>query len=501
MNTLTKCILILSASIAPIDTVFSATITGDGVIITPNIGIDATIDFRSNGTPSSPGLTLSFVDDFAAVSDIHRPHGLWQWQSLNGNSANQLLLQLGNWGTNYTPHLILMDADNDPSFVFDGGSQGDGHPAVFKMMTPIGTAGVQTGMVAGIEFKAGNGPGLDASTLILRNSTNGQDTVEITGGNAALNEPPSITIAGRPVVTLGDGSGINFTTEGGATGAHSAAFGEGTFAIGFASVTFGSGGGASGHSSASFGYNTQAVGDYSSAFGYDSDAIGIASAAFGSGRAQGDASFAGNESIASGYSSASFNWGTASGDRSMASGEFTIASGDNAFSSGQYTVASGVNSAAFGWGSRALGEDSVVFGFDTRAQGPSQFVIGRYNIEQGNPSEWIATDDLFIIGNGTDLQRANAMTVKKNGNATFSNSLAVGPGSIATGTAQTVVGAYNDTNTNDAGTNHTSGVFIIGAGTNSADRKNALRVRSDGVILISPSGDIDMGEFTAGDKP
>jgi hypothetical protein len=43
--------------------------------------------------------------------------------------------------------------------------------------------------------------------------------------------------------------------------------------------------------------------------------------------------------------------------------------------------------------------------------------IGLYNVGGGNPSFWVDTDPLFEIGNGSDdLNRANAMTVLKNGN-------------------------------------------------------------------------------------
>jgi hypothetical protein len=491
MNTLTKCILILSASIAPLDTVFSATITGDGVIITPNIGIDATIDFRSNGTASSPGLTLSFLDaanpsEFAAVSKIHRQHGLWQWQSLDGNNAEQLLLQLGNWGANDTPHLILMDAASEPSFLVDAGDQSDGRPAVLKLMTPTGTGGVASGVTAGIELNAGKGPGQAAPTLTFRNSSSGLASVIIDGGNSESDNAGSIKINGNSVLTKFQNSdSFAFGVDVEPTGLHAAAFGDATYAHGRQSVTFGQLSIASGSNSAAFGYFSQAGGDHSAAFGEGSVANGLASAAF-------------NQSMATGMHGAAFNYGSSSGWASVAFNNST-ATGDYSAAFGNSTLA-GPEAASFGWSTQATGGASATFGLGTKAQGYGQFVIGSLNVPQGSPFDWIETDDLFIVGNGNG-NYSNAMTVKKNGNATFSASLAAGPGSITTGTAQTVVGVYNDTNTNDAGTNHTSGVFIVGAGTNSGNRKNALRVRSDSVILIQPSGDIDMGEFTAGDKP
>lgn len=82
----------------------------------------------------------------------------------------------------------------------------------------------------------------------------------------------------------------------------------------------------------------------------------------------------------------------------------------------------------------------------------------------------------------------------------------MGGGAIGTGVSigewgQTTVGRYNDTRTNDAGTNHTQGVLVVGTGTADNNRANAMRVLSNGTILIAPSGDISMGSFTNGQRP
>lgn len=62
--------------------------------------------------------------------------------------------------------------------------------------------------------------------------------------------------------------------------------------------------------------------------------------------------------------------------------------------------------------------------------------------------------------------------------------------------SQFVVGKYNKVD-------HTGGSFVVGTGTGPAveQRKNALRVDANGAVLIQPSGDISMGEFTAGEQP
>jgi hypothetical protein len=95
--------------------------------------------------------------------------------------------------------------------------------------------------------------------------------------------------------------------------------------------------------------------------------------------------------------------GTASGDYSLAMGTFTTASG-------MYSTAMGGNTTASGYGSTAVG-------INTTAQAYGSVVLGRYNVIAGNSAFWVATDPLFVIGNGANAgSPSNAMTVLKNGN-------------------------------------------------------------------------------------
>lgn len=111
-------------------------------------------------------------------------------------------------------------------------------------------------------------------------------------------------------------------------------------------------------------------------------------------------------------------WNNANiGSYSVAFGYNTTASGWASSAFGNATIASGGFSMAFGFGNTASGAVSSVFGYGSTAQSFGSFVIGRYNIISGNPQLWIATDPLFVIGNGlSSSARANAMTVLKNGN-------------------------------------------------------------------------------------
>ncbi|MFL0354735.1 tail fiber domain-containing protein [Xanthomarina sp. GH4-25] len=64
----------------------------------------------------------------------------------------------------------------------------------------------------------------------------------------------------------------------------------------------------------------------------------------------------------------------------------------------------------------ATGNYSTAMGYNTTATAYASTVIGRYNTGSGNATSWIATDPLFIIGNGTsNSNKSNAFTVLKNG--------------------------------------------------------------------------------------
>jgi hypothetical protein len=121
----------------------------------------------------------------------------------------------------------------------------------------------------------------------------------------------------------------------------------------------------------------------------------------------------------------------------------------------------------------------------------SEFFIGK-TTGGANPSLWIEGNGNVGIGSTTPGAR-----LAVNGNATIGTNVST---SVAN---QVVVGSYNDIRTTDAnGTNHTDGVFVVGAGTSSgAGAVNALRVLAGGTVLVKPSGDIGMGSYTNGLQP
>ncbi len=110
---------------------------------------------------------------------------------------------------------------------------------------------------------------------------------------------------------------------------------------------------------------------------------------------------------------------TASGQYSVSMGAGVIASGNSAFSVGFNTNASGAQSNAFNYYSIASGSYASAFGQRTTAQAYNSFVIGRFNVNPGTYSTttWVATEPLFVLGNGSSAATANnALTVLKNGN-------------------------------------------------------------------------------------
>jgi hypothetical protein len=77
---------------------------------------------------------------------------------------------------------------------------------------------------------------------------------------------------------------------------------------------------------------------------------------------------------------------------------------------GNYSIAIGPNAEAVGIRSIALGES-------TNSTSAFSMAIGRYNIDGGNPENWVEGDPLFMIGNGSSNEnRRNTLTVLKNGN-------------------------------------------------------------------------------------
>ncbi|MEM9983729.1 MAG: tail fiber domain-containing protein [Bacteroidota bacterium] len=144
-------------------------------------------------------------------------------------------------------------------------------------------------------------------------------------------------------------------------------------------------------------------------------------------------------SFASGFNTRAQGFGaTAMGRDTEATNSYAFASGFFTNADGQYSTAMGFNSDALALGSTALGYStdaeqnysfaagyfaeaeaiySVAIGNSVRAQSFASMAVGRYNVGGGSATTWQSNDPIFEVGIGTGpSNRANAVTVRKNGN-------------------------------------------------------------------------------------
>lgn len=160
-----------------------------------------------------------------------------------------------------------------------------------------------------------------------------------------------------------------------------------------------------------------ASGDYSVVLGWGF-ALGDRSAAM-NGNAEGDDSFAASGGYAWGTYSSAMSWGNALGNDSFAASS-GYAEGDSSTAINQGVTMGGYS---FAVGGVAEGYFSIAAGYGTFSKAAYSFVVGRYNAVEGDSNDWIESEPLFVVGNGTgnssdppEVENRNALTVYKNGN-------------------------------------------------------------------------------------
>jgi len=112
------------------------------------------------------------------------------------------------------------------------------------------------------------------------------------------------------------------------------------------------------------------------------------------------------------------NWASgASAAYSLSMGNDSIARGTYSFVFGLYNSSLTNYSFVFGRNNDVASDYAVTIGSYINNTCFASNVFGRYNYNYGQPTSWINTDPLFVIGNGTSNQlRSNAFTVLKSGN-------------------------------------------------------------------------------------
>ena len=177
---------------------------------------------------------------------------------------------------------------------------------------------------------------------------------------------------------------------------------------------------ASGSVSVAMGVGTTASGQYSTSMGVETTASGGRSTAMGhQTEASGDFSTAmGRETTASEYGSTAMGERTtASGDFSTAMGYYTTASGDFSTASGEGTTASGMISTAMGAGTTANGMFSTAMGYFITASDRSSLIIGQHNLlgstVTNSATDFSLENTAFVIGNGTNSANRSDALVVK----------------------------------------------------------------------------------------
>ena len=119
---------------------------------------------------------------------------------------------------------------------------------------------------------------------------------------------------------------------------------------------------------------------------------------------------------------------TASGGKSsFAVGYHNVASGVSSTAMGARTTASGDFSTAMGARTTASGDFSTAMGSHTTAQDFGTTAIGLFNEtkETSNPNHYSLQNTAFVIGNGTENQRSDALTVLFDGTTTIAGDLSI----------------------------------------------------------------------------
>ena len=271
--------------------------------------------------------------------------------------------------------------------------------------------------------------------------------------------------------------GYNIT----ANGPYSYAEGKDTIASGNTSHAEGNNTTASGNFSHAEGWGTIANGTSSHAEGYQTVANQLYSHVEGSDTvASGIGSHAeGDNTIASGTNShAEGQYTEASANNSHAEGYSTTANANHSHAEGNNTTASANNSHAEGYSTTASANNSHAEGNSTTAGGYGSHAEGNSTTASGSHSH-AEGDNTIASGIGSHAEGDDTT-------ASGIDSHAGGRGTIAQGYCQTVIGHYNIPQSSSPVVN-TDHAFIIGNGTDSNTRSNALTVDWSGNLELTGS--------------
>lgn len=154
--------------------------------------------------------------------------------------------------------------------------------------------------------------------------------------------------------------------------------------------------------------NNTATGNDSFVFGVNNAITSSESTQFGTGNQQ-----TGTRNHGRGY------YNVTNGNRNIVDGEQnTVNVGDNNVVNGRLNVVNGSLNSVFGSNNLSNADGTFVDGFYNVSNTAYEHILGRYNkLFTGSTNDFILTDPIFTIGNGTNdgAGRANAFQILKNG--------------------------------------------------------------------------------------
>ncbi len=400
--------------------------TGDTITLANGTGVSTTVDL-------SPYITnTESIDELADVdttTNIPTNNQVLSWDGANWVPATiQSVFSL--WDNDHDTG-IQVEENNDEDYIrFDtAGSQrmevDNNGNILFSDTEPADLS--NPGNLQGLLFR-------DDKFALRVGETNNNEWNDANIGRGSFASGRNNIVSGNYSTAFGGNNNVNdvYATALGrnntVTGSYAIAGGFQNTASGYASTVFGQTNQATDRRAMAWGLDNIASQDEATAWGRNTRASANYATSWGR-----DTQASGNYSTAFGYqNTASQDYGLAFGYRNTASGRYATVWGGQNTASGQYgtawgahSTASGANSTAFGYYSEANAQNSTAIG-DSLANSNYMTAVGRFNENLAqDANNWVATDQLFVVGNGTGWQNANrhnAYTLLKNGYAGYGDS-------------------------------------------------------------------------------
>lgn len=389
----------------------------------------------SMGPYSTTGSSANYAGSFGYSADAYAPNSVAV--GYNAQTA-ATATSAGAFGYNAVANGVTSVAIGPSATTGSGGTNASsfGYTAAANGVNSVavGYGAITSAQDASAFGKLANASGTTSMALGISASSVGSNSIAI--GNTAVSNAPNSTSLGSNTTT---GASANYSTA--------------------------------------LGYGSSTAGQYSTALGYMAQANGAKSVSIGSYYNYTFYRFIYDPithrfriipytitqyNVASDdYSVALGNGNTAQGG-GLAVGSYNFAYKTGAVAIGHTNYADSLYSFAGGEYATSVGYNAFALGQSVTAEAQNSFVIGYNNVTNTSytRNDWVATDPLFVIGNGGSGTQSDAFRVLKNGNtvvyATDSYS-GLNVNNNSSGFSGTMYGLYN-TNHN-ANTANTSSIY------------------------------------------